>query len=127
MTAPELSQHPWQVRVRHRGDKSDADLPELSALDTLCSTYALCNLRNCRAGIAKELRAGRSELNATTSPQEQLNASFLFQRANLLTQGRLRHVQSTSGSPEMQLFGDRDEISEVTQLHFDMYNESEWH
>ena len=37
--------------------------------------------------------------------------------ADLLAQSRLGHVQQISGAAEMQLFGDGDEVPQLSQLH----------
>ena len=44
-------------------------------------------------------------------------AELLLQRANLLAQRRLLHVQARSCTGEMPLLGDHDEIAEVAKFH----------
>jgi len=45
---------------------------------------------------------------------EQLDLDLFLELFDLLTERRLRHVEALSGSPEIQLFSDGDEVSQVT-------------
>ena len=48
---------------------------------------------------------------------EEPHAELGLELADLLADGRLRHVQALGGAAEMQLLRDRDEVPQVSQLH----------
>ena len=48
---------------------------------------------------------------------EELNAEFLFQLPDLLTQWRLADVQAYGGTAEVQFFSHRHEIPQMSKLH----------
>ena len=57
------------------------------------------------------------QLDAAIRPMEEADAEILLEPANLLTERRLRDVQALRGAPEVQLFRDGDEVTEVAKLH----------
>ena len=57
------------------------------------------------------------ELHASGAAPQQLHAELGLEPRDLLRQGRLRHVQPVGRSTEVQLFGDRHEALEPTQIH----------
>src|SRR4051812_24003838 len=48
---------------------------------------------------------------------EEPHAQFLLELANLLTDRRLRHMETLCRSAEVQLLGNRDEVPQMTQFH----------
>jgi hypothetical protein len=50
-------------------------------------------------------------------PIDELHAEVALEIAYLPREGGLRDVKSSSGAHETALLGDRDEVSEVAQLH----------
>jgi hypothetical protein len=44
-------------------------------------------------------------------------AQLLLQRLDLLAQRRLRDAQHLGGAAKVQLFGDGDEVAQMTQFH----------
>ena len=48
---------------------------------------------------------------------EKLSPEFTFEIADLLRQRRPRNVKPLSGPTEMQFLGNRDEITQLSELH----------
>jgi hypothetical protein len=61
--------------------------------------------------------ASGSEPRRSWVPLDQLHADVALEIAYLPRERRLRDVESSSGAHEAALLGDRDEVSEVAQLH----------
>src|SRR5437868_6269910 len=53
----------------------------------------------------------------TLRPMKEGSLQLLFESPDLLAQGRLGDMELRSRPPEMQLFGDRQEVAEVAELH----------
>jgi hypothetical protein len=67
------------------------------------------------SGHVEECPSGSSEFDARRS-HEQRKANDLLQPLDLLTQGWLGDAESRGGSTEVQLFGDSNEVPEVTKF-----------
>lgn len=48
---------------------------------------------------------------------EQVKPEFAFQPPDLLADGRLNDVHPRGGPAEVQFFGDRHEVADLTQFH----------
>ncbi len=60
--------------------------------------------------------AGWGEPHTAFGPLEQLDPQLVFEGADLLAKRRLGDVQALGGAPEMELLGDRHEISNMSQF-----------
>jgi len=65
--------------------------------------------------LVEEEIAGRSELDPPGSAIEKQDAEFPFESAYLLAERGLRQVLPLRRMPEVQLFGDRDEVPAVVE------------
>ena len=52
----------------------------------------------------------------TFDAPQQVDLELFFEVSDLLTQGRLRGVQTVRGAAEMELFRDPDEVSKMAKL-----------
>ncbi len=110
----DVAQHLGQRQRRRETDAQQADLAARHALQFLRQRLRRGEhrpraLEQGVASIGQRHRAARA--------REQLHAQLLFQRADLLAERWLRHVQAQRGPREVQLFRDGDEIAQVAQLH----------
>src|SRR5206468_9470124 len=69
------------------------------------------------SGISEEHSASVGQLHMTLRPMKEGSLQLLFESPDLLAQGRLGDMELRRRPPEMQLFGDREEVAEVAQLH----------
>jgi len=69
------------------------------------------------AGTHQHLATRLRQVDSALVPIEQACPQLFFQRANLGTQWRLRHVESFGGAGEVELLGHGDEVPQVTQFH----------
>ena len=65
----------------------------------------------------QESAARRSQIHLAAAAAEQLDPELLLEVPDLLAERRLRRSETHRGVPEVQLFGDGYEVSEVTKLH----------
>ena len=68
------------------------------------------------ARLDQEQAPWLGERHAPLRPREQESAEFSLELLDLLTQRRLRDVESRRSAPEMQLLGDGDEVAEMAKL-----------
>ena len=66
--------------------------------------------------MVQEDLPGRGETGSATGTEQQRGAHGVLEVADLHAQGRLGDVKPSSGAPEVQLFGDSDEVPQDTQL-----------
>ena len=78
---------------------------------------SLVDLRQHQAGFHEEQAPSLAQLDPTIGALEQPRADLLFQRLDLLAQGRLGDPQNLGGPAEMQLFSHGDEVAQVAQFH----------
>ena len=57
------------------------------------------------------------KLYAAGTPDEQGDAEFRFQGADLLAERRLLHVEPPRRAGDVPFLGNRDEIAEMAQVH----------
>jgi aerobic C4-dicarboxylate transport protein len=102
---------------RCRTGKPDTQLP----LDPVSRTGRLQRaLFDARQNVLRLLQkdlAARCQVHALGVTFEQVKTQLGFQRSDLLTEGRLLHVQSRSGAGKVTLLGDHHEIAQMTKLH----------
>ena len=70
-----------------------------------------------RARFLQKSFAGRRELHAARQAGEQFGAELLLQRVDLLTERRLLQAEPGRRARDVPLFGDGEEIAEMTQFH----------
>src|SRR6266540_1931573 len=99
---------------RHVADDQLADLaPRRPARDL----HRALRLGQRQPRFDEEGPTGVRQRDSAIRPMEETDAELALEVADLLTERRLRDVQALRGSTEMQLFGDRHEVPEVTKLH----------
>ena len=69
-----------------------------------------------RPRLLEQLLAGRSQRDAPGRAGEQVRAELLLELADLPAEHRLRDVEALRRAPEVQLFGDRDEVAQLAQV-----------
>src|SRR4030095_11141672 len=102
-----------------------------NAYHALPGLFALCLSRQPRrafgrgqdpACLLEKPPPGRRELDVPFDAPQQVDFELLFEISNLLTQRRLRGVQTGRGVAKMEFLGDPDEISKMTKLHEDLFD-----
>ncbi|GAA1290373.1 hypothetical protein GCM10009590_17990 [Brachybacterium alimentarium] len=69
------------------------------------------------SAVLKKGRARAGERHTSASPSEKFNAEAPLQALDRFGQSRLGDTQDLGRSPEVQLFGDGDEVPEVPHLY----------
>src|SRR6185295_869179 len=104
-------------RIRCRFHEAHAQAPDLPLRRALCRALGPFGLRKRQASLGQERLSGGGELRPARDAVEQRSPDLTLEIANLPAQRWLRDAQSRGGPPEMELFGDRHEVAQVTQLH----------
>ena len=87
------------------------------AADTGDRCLALLGRGQGAAGGRQQRLPGRGERDAPVIAHEQRIAQLSFERVDRGAQAGLHDVHPGGRAGEVQLFGDRDEMSELAQLH----------
>jgi len=74
------------------------------------------------AGVVEEGPASVGQLNATRLAAKQLYIKFALDSLDALTERRLLHAEPLGSPRDVFFLGDRDEISEMPQLHCHIQN-----
>ncbi|MNQ81647.1 hypothetical protein D3C85_966780 [compost metagenome] len=101
---------------RRRGE-ADLQLAQLATLGAARQLHRLVHLGQHLAGFVEEQAAGFGQLHPPVGAFQQARADFLFQRLDLLAQGRLGNTQLFGRPAEVQLLGHGNEIAQVSQFH----------
>jgi hypothetical protein len=67
--------------------------------------------------LVQQRRAGFGEFHALGRAHEERRAEFVFQRADLPRQRRLRHVQALGGAVDVAFLGHGEEVAHLSQVH----------
>jgi hypothetical protein len=70
-----------------------------------------------RSRVIQQSEAGIRQFHPSRFAMEQLNIQFYLQRPDLLTERRLLNSKAFCRPGHMTFFGNRDEISEVSEFH----------
>jgi len=92
-------------------------LPLLAARGAFGRRERMIDVGQNRASIGEQRRAGIGQLDAARLAAEQLHLELLLQGADLHAQRRLLDAQTLGRPGHVPFLGDRDEITQVTQLH----------
>ena len=68
-------------------------------------------------GLLHEHPAGFRQLYLPLRAVEQLYLEFVFELADLMTEWRLTEVEPFRSSPEVEGFGERNDVPKVAKLH----------
>ncbi|MET3629711.1 hypothetical protein ABIC51_004553 [Burkholderia sp. 572] len=92
-------------------------MPALPAGRLPCAREDLVGIAHERLRVGQETLAERRQLRAVPPALEQLAAEARLQRADLLAQCRLAHVQRIGRAAEMAQLGDGQERTQQFQFH----------
>jgi len=114
--------HSFQPQVRaHRGDEligQPADIPEPQrACGPLQTPLGAGGEGDDLTGISQEKAAVRRQLDVPAVANEQRAPDARLERLDLLRQRRRGDMQTLGRAPEVQLLGDRHEVTQLTQFH----------
>jgi len=110
----DLGQH----AVQRGGDEADRQAA-LDLADPLGHRGQLGGLGQQLAGMRVEEAAGLGELERPAAALEQQHPQVILQLLDLPGQRRLGDVQALGRAREVQLLGDGNEVTQVTQFHVD--------
>ncbi len=105
------------ARQRRRGGETDPEVADLAARGALGGFDGAGRLRQRRACLDQEQLAGFGQFDLPPVAVEQRDAKLALDRLDLQAQGRLADVQAFRRAAEVQLLGDRDEITELAKFH----------
>ncbi|MNN19294.1 hypothetical protein D3C81_1325300 [compost metagenome] len=114
---PEGEQHLRNGVENPRAEDGDVEPAELALAGPLGPLGRLIDQRPDVARFLEEQLAGPGQLHAARGAGKQPHAQFILQLLDLPGQGRLRDVQAGCGPPDVLLFGNGDEVAEMTQIH----------
>src|SRR5262249_10327707 len=109
-----------QELVRDRADVADREPAGLAARGAPGQVGGALRRGQGAARLAEEGDAGVGQAAPAVRAIEQADAELVLERADLLAERRLRHVQAGGRAREVQLLGDGDEVAEVAELHRDV-------
>ena len=69
------------------------------------------------SGLLQERMSGFGQFYSPLAAHKEHHAQVFLQLADLTAQRRLRDVQVLGGLPEIEVLGDGDEVTNVTQFH----------
>src|SRR5262249_9205889 len=69
------------------------------------------------ARLRKKGASGLGQLVLVSFTGKERGADLIFELPDLHAERRLRHVQPPRRTPEAPLFGDRNEVAQMTQFH----------
>ena len=96
---------------------AEGDAARLAACRAPCSYGRTFDGGKNPFGIGEEGAAGVGQADAARMAQQQRRADLAFERADLLAERRLLHVQFLGRAGHMTFASDGDEIAEVSQFH----------
>jgi hypothetical protein len=109
-------QHRRQVGGHGVAYKRDSQQTEVSLPGAAGGFNGMFRLRDRPPGFFEENRARFRHPHAALIAIEQPHTQGFFQTLNGLGEWRLRHLQAFRRPPEMQFFGDRDELPKLTKF-----------
>jgi len=105
-----------RMQCRRRGE-ADGQFSELPACGLARPCRGAADRAQYRIGFVQQRLAGDRQLHAAGAANEQRDAEFGLQRADLLAERRLLHVEPPRRTGDVPLLGDGDEVAEMTQFH----------
>ncbi len=98
----------------HRADRHVAGVHAAERLELLFGGFELCQ---DPAGADHQQLAGVGQRDPARGPLNERQAQFLLDAPDLLRDGRLGDVHAGGRAGEASLLGERDERSELAQVH----------
>ena len=111
----------WETGEHGGADEADVERAELAGGDLAHFGHV------ARDGLEDVARAievdgtGGGEADGARGAKEERIAEDLFKLADLLGERRLRKMQAQGGAAEVELFGDGNEVAEVTKLDAEIH------
>ncbi len=104
-------------RKRRRRSEANLQLADFTQLRTPGNISGLVDLCQHQPCFVEKQPPGFAQLDTPVGAFEKTRAQFLLQRLNLLAERRLRNPQRLGCAAKMQLLGNRDEVTQMTQFH----------
>ena len=122
----ELADRARDQRMEWRGGgEADSDAADLAARGAAGADLGMLGLGQDRLGIDQERAAGVGQADAARMADEQRRVDLALERADLLAERRLLHMQLLGRAGDVALMRDGDEIAEVAKFHGATRAESE--
>src|SRR6478752_6738359 len=102
---------------RRRRGEAHRDAADLAARGAAGADLGVLGLGQDRLGVGQERAAGIGQADAARMAHEQGGVDLALQRADLLAERRLLHVQLLRRAGDVALMRDGDEIAEMAQFH----------
>ncbi|GAA2778273.1 hypothetical protein GCM10020219_056910 [Nonomuraea dietziae] len=113
----EAAQYPGQREVGRRPDEPDHQSARLPPADPSGRLHGERGMGQAGAGLGHESFTGGRETYLAGRAFEQSHAQFLFQFGDLLAERRLPHALAKRGPAEVELFGQRDGVAQLLEIH----------
>jgi len=98
-------------------NKSNREGYALPVRDAARSSGIIVRILKQPSAAFKKAAAGSGQSDFMTVSLEQLNSDIFFQEANLRTERRLGQMKTFGCTPEIEFFGNSDEVPRVTEFH----------
>ena len=115
--APVGGEQVGEAAAQHRAGGADVERADQARADRADFFLRRLDLLLDRPGPRQQRRARRRQLDPPAGAIEQAGAERGLQRLDLLAQRRLRQFQPPRRVGEAALLGDRDEITELPEVH----------
>jgi hypothetical protein len=102
---------------RRGGDEADAKGSAMAHRGVARPLDRELGLADGAPGLVKKDGTGRGEAYRSAVPLEERSSYDLLELTDLHAQRGLRHVEQIGGAPEMERFGQDDEVAEVAELN----------
>ncbi|MNF86144.1 hypothetical protein D3C84_685720 [compost metagenome] len=110
-------QGPRQHTDHDRTDHADFQFAQLAAAGLTRQVQRAVELFEHQRRLFLEHLPGGGQFDPVVAALEQRRAQLLLQQADLLAQRWLADVQPGGGATEVQLFGQRHEVTQQSQVH----------
>ena len=106
-----------QAAIQHGAGKTNVQLARLALCHIACLPRCGAGLRQQGPGRRHKGLARRGELHTPAVAGEQLRPHRSFELLDVQAERRLRDGQALGGAAKVQLFGEHQEIAQVTEFH----------
>jgi len=98
-------------------DKSNREGYTLATRDPARGFRKIVRILKQPSAPFEKAPAGRGQFDFMAVSLKELNSNIFFQQANLRAERRLGQMKTFGGTPEIEFFGNSDEVPRMTEFH----------